>query len=222
MNETKTNLETLQDIKQMMERSSRFISLSGLSGIFVGVWALIGAGLAQYKIVQYYAYHYAKGPSEAGQLKNELLVIAGFVFMAALITATLFTYYKSKKQQVPLWGSAAKRLLWNTMIPMLGGAFFLWRMMTLHQYDLIASGCLIFYGLALVNGSKYTMGEVKFLGYAEIILGVLNLWLYRQGLLCWAIGFGLFHIIYGAAMWWKYDRQHNPSDTSVDSFKMEA
>lgn len=82
----------------------------------------------------------------------------------------------------------------------------LWRMMELREYELIAPASLIFYGLALVNGSKYTMGEVRYLGYAEIIIGIINLRLYHAGLLCWAIGFGIFHIIYGVAMWWKYDR----------------
>jgi len=42
MNVENTHLDTLQDIRKMMQRSSRFISLSGLSGIAAGIWALIG------------------------------------------------------------------------------------------------------------------------------------------------------------------------------------
>lgn len=190
----------------MMERSSRFISLSGWSGIVVGICALAGAAVAQWRINEYFDNDYSTVTPCPGCLKRELLIIAALVFVSAFVIATLFTFFKSKKEGVAIWGSAARRLLWNTVIPMAAGGFMLWRMMQLNQYDLVASGCLIFYGLALVNGSKYTLGEVKYLGYAEIALGILTLWLSRTGLFSWALGFGVFHIIYGVAMWWKYER----------------
>ena len=205
----------------MMERSSRFISLSGFSGIIVGVCALVGAFVANQRINTYFLNEYSSSIACPSCLKRDLIVIALLVFITALITATLFTFFKSKKANIPIWGTAARRLLWNTMVPMVAGAFFLWRMMELNQYDLIASGCLIFYGLALVNGSKYTLGEVKYLGYAEIILGIINLWMFRSGLLFWAIGFGVFHIIYGVAMWWKYDRISAGAEYEETGFKME-
>ncbi len=135
-----------------------------------------------------------------------MILIAALVFITAFITALLFTYLKSKKEGVAIWGITARRLLWNTMLPMIAGAFMIWRMMELRQYELIAPASLVFYGLALVNGSKYTLGEVRYLGYAEISIGIINLWLYHEGLLCWAIGFGISHIIYGIAMWWKQER----------------
>ncbi|MFS8081889.1 MAG: hypothetical protein ACMG51_00445 [Ginsengibacter sp.] len=222
MDNSINNLDTLKDIKKMMERSSRFISLSGLSGIIVGACALGGALLAHLRIKSYYGNEYNEGSACPSCLKNELLIIAGVVFVVAFILATLFTFFKSKKQGVSFLGNAARRLLWNTMLPMIAGAFMLWRMMELNQYDLIASGCLIFYGLALVNGSKYTIGEVRYLGYAEIIIGIINLWLIRQGLLFWAIGFGVFHIIYGVAMWWKYDRHSTEASIEVPGFKIEG
>lgn len=190
----------------MMERSSRFISLSGWSGIAVGFCALIGAGAAWYRIKDYYSNEYNASASCPSCLKTDLIIIAAIVFATAFITATLFTFLKTKKEGVAIWGSAARRLLWNTMLPMLVGGFLLWRMMELNHYELIAPVSLIFYGLALVNGSKYTIGEIRYLGYAEIIIGIINLWLFHDGLLFWAIGFGLFHIIYGVTMWWKYDR----------------
>ncbi len=205
----------------MMERSSRFISLSGFSGIIVGICALLGAFIANQRINTYFLNEYSNSIACPSCLKRDLIVIAIIVFITALVTATLFTFFKSKKASIPIWGTAARRLLWNTMLPMVAGGFFLWRMMELNQYDLIASGCLIFYGLALVNGSKYTLGEVKYLGYAEIILGIINLWMIRSGLLFWAIGFGVFHIIYGVAMWWKYDRNSAEAEFEESDFKME-
>ena len=199
-----------------MERSSRFISLSGLSGIAVGICALIGATAAWYRINFYYKEITAGNPC-ASCLKKDLIIIASIVFIVALITAALFTFLKTQKEGVAIWGNSAKRLLWNTMLPMLAGGFVLLRMIQLDQYQLIAPASLIFYGLALVNGSKYTIGEVRYLGYAEILLGVINLWLYHDGLFCWAIGFGIFHIIYGIVMWWKYERVPQNPEVEVMS-----
>lgn len=207
MNTTEKNLEALQDIRKMMERSGRFISLSGLSGIAAGICALIGAWLANQRIRFYYGeeYHTAFGCPSC--LKKDLILIAACVFLSAFISATLFTFIKSKKEGVAIWGNAARRLLWNTLLPIIAGGFLIWRMMELNQYELIASASLIFYGLALINGSKYTMGEVRYLGYAQIITGLFCLWFPHAGLQCWAFGFGVLHIIYGIAMWWKYDRK---------------
>lgn len=191
----------------MMERSGRFISLSGWSGITAGACALIGAWLANQRIRLYYSEEYTLQPGCPSCLKNDLILIAAGVFLGAFISATLFTFIKSRKEGVAIWGNAARRLLWNTLLPMIAGGFLIWRMMELKHYELIAPSSLIFYGLALINGSKYTMGEVRYLGYAQIITGLFCLWSARAGLECWAFGFGILHIFYGVAMWWKYDRK---------------
>ena len=65
---------------------------------------------------------------------------------------------------------------------------------------------LLFFGLALLNASKYTFGEIKILGISEIILGLVSMYWTSLGLLFWAIGFGLFNIIYGVYMYVKYER----------------
>lgn len=200
------DLTALQDIRKMMERSSRFISLSGWSGISAGICALAGAWLAHRKLLAYYN-DYSRVDSCPACLRNELLQIAIAVFIAAFATAMFFTYLKTRKDGVAIWGTTARRLLWNALLPMAAGGFVIWRMILLQQYDLVAGSCLIFYGLALINGSKYTMGEVRYLGYGQLITGIAGLWLTRSGLYLWAFGFGILHIIYGIAMWWKYDRR---------------
>jgi hypothetical protein len=215
MPNTSRDLETLQDIKRMMERSSRFISLSGWSGISAGLCALIGAGFAQKSIEHYYSVDYLRNSAYPFMLKINLLLIAIFTFTAALVLATFFTYLKSRKEGVTIWGSTARRLLWNTVLPMLAGGIFIWRLVDLKQYELLAPAALIFYGLALVNGSKYTMGEVRWLGYGEILLGIMNLWVLHEEVLFWSLGFGVLHIIYGAAMWWKYDRENQKGPEQI-------
>lgn len=201
-----TGLETLQDIRKMMERSSRFISLSGWSGVAAGTCALLGAWFGWQRITRYYAFEYGTSKACLECLRNDLLLIAGIVFLGALVSAFIFTYLRSRQDGAAIWGLAARRLLWNTLMPMAAGGLFILKLINLHQYDLVASACLVFYGLALVNGSRFTIGEIRWLGYAEIISGLVCLWMPRTSLFCWALGFGGLHILYGFAMWWKYER----------------
>lgn len=214
MNETEKLTSELHDIKQMMERSSRFISLSGLSGIAAGICALIGAWISKdvierNKLAVSHLKHSVDNADSilSGDfLHSKLLHIALFTFVAAVIFAFIFTYRRSKKAGVPIWGTTAKRLLINVCVPMLTGAVFLLALVQNGTYGFVAPGCLIFYGLGVLNASKYTLPETRYLGYGEIILGLINLFFVGDGLYFWAAGFGLLHIIYGIAMWMKYER----------------
>lgn len=197
MNESSSNVEALSEIKRMMERSSRFISLSGWSGIAAGICALAGAVIARYLL---------NDADSFGELKTNLMLLAALVFLAAFTLAMFFTYTQSKKDGVPIWGLTARRLIWNTLLPMLAGAVVILRLIDMEIYELLVPAALVFYGLALINGSKYTMGEVRYLGYAELLTGLISLWFPAYALIFWGIGFGIFHIIYGIAMWWKIDR----------------
>lgn len=214
--ETKdTTLDTLKNIKSMMEQSSRFISLSGLSGIAAGVCALIGAWKARevliyndinFELMQTLGF---SGLPLHSLIKIQLITIAAITFIAAFILAFITTYLRSKSQNVPIWGFTAKRLLISVIIPLGVGAIFTSRLFSLNMIGLIAPSCLLFYGIALFCASKYTLMEIKYLGYAQIILGLINLWFIGYGLYFWAIGFGILHIVYGIYMWWNYERGGN-------------
>ena len=203
-------LETLQDIKRIMERSSRFISLSGWSGISAGICALVGAWVAHSRIERFlhpaYGRNYYKSDSGV-LLMYDLVQIAAVTFIAAFVSAFIFTWSRSRRNGTPLWDPTVQRLAWNTILPMVVGGIVILRTLSLGYYTLVAPGCLIFYGLALVNASKYTLGEIRYLGYGQLILGVINLWVVGSGLYFWAAGFGILHIVYGAIMWWKYERK---------------
>ena len=208
MAEIEQELQALKDIRKMMEKSSRFISLSGWSGVSAGLAALVGAWLAHQRISSYFA-NWSIDDSCPDCLMRDLIIIAAAVFGVALTTAFFFTLTKSRQERVAIWGATSKRLLWNTVLPMAVGGVVILRMISLQYYELVAAVSLIFYGLALINGSKYTLGEVKFLGYAIVLTGLLGLWIPRQGLMLWAFGFGVLHILYGISMWWKYERRNN-------------
>jgi hypothetical protein len=208
MSEQNQPLETLRDIKQMMERSSRFISLSGLSGIAAGVFALIGAYFAYDWIHEYYVRFNDHGYSgtEFQKLKMNLLVMAAAVLAAALVSSFYFTWRRAKQNHLPIWDLTAKRLAINMLIPLISGGLFILAILQNDEWRYVAPACLIFYGLALVHASKYTLTDVRYLGICEIILGLINTQFVGYGLYFWAAGFGVLHIIYGFAMWWKYER----------------
>jgi hypothetical protein len=215
MSKQNHHLDTLQDIKQMMERSSRFISLSGFSGIAAGTCALVGAWFAN-NVIEENRYSVANvkiitrsndtSISIGVWMGNQLVQIAAVTFIAALVLAFIFTYIRSKKTNIPIWGSTARRLMINVMIPMIAGGIYLTKLIEDRAYHLIAPGCLIFYGLALLNASKYTLPETRYLGYGQMLLGIINLWFIGSGIYFWAFGFGVLHIIYGTMMWRKYER----------------
>lgn len=195
-------LETLQEIRKLMERSSRFIGLSGWSGIAAGCCALVGAAFAYPIVSDRLANNIPYSFSEI----NTLMIIGLCTFFAALISAFIFTYFKSKKTNTPVWGKTSKRLTWTVSVPIIVGGIFLFKLISYGFYGFVAPGCLIFYGLALFATGKQTVNETRYLAYGEIILGCFSLWQIGYGLYFWVIGFGLFHIFYGARMWYKYDR----------------
>jgi len=135
-----------------------------------------------------------------------MIVLALAVLAAALITSTFFTWRKARRSQLPIWDIASKRLAVNMAIPLAAGGFFVLGLLDHSGWNYIAPSCLVFYGLALVNASKYTLTDIRYLGLLEISLGCINMYYPHEGLYFWAAGFGILHIIYGLIMWWKYER----------------
>jgi hypothetical protein len=205
--EAKDYLKDIQDIKQMMTQSSRFISLSGLSGVLAGVYSLIGAWLA-YRTIYF-------DTSTSGSYRDlvisydavtRLLSIAFSVIVLSILTGLFLSLRKASKSNEKFWNPTSKRLLINFLIPLLTGGFFIVFLIEKNMFELIAPLTLIFYGLACVNASKYTLGDVRYLGISQIAIGLLSCWFLSYGLLFWAIGFGVCNILYGSIMYFKYDR----------------
>jgi uncharacterized membrane protein YgdD (TMEM256/DUF423 family) len=138
---------------------------------------------------------------------GRLFFIACVTFTAAFVFAFFFTWLRSRKTGVPLIGTVSRRLTFAVGIPLLAGAFYVVKLMQYGSFGMIAPGCLLFYGLGLVNASRYTLVEIKYLGYCQILLGIINLFFPGQGLYFWAVGFGVLHILYGIYMWYKYERE---------------
>lgn len=202
-------LQDISDIKNMMNKSSQFISLSGLGGIMAGVYALIGAFIA-HEIIENNSNYITGDYNNTITLESTtfklVLLIAISVLFLSITTAVLLTYNKAKREGETVWNSTSKRLLTNFMIPLVTGGIFGLLLLRNESYGLIAPVTLIFYGLSCVNASKYTLRDVRYLGITIIIIGLLATEFSGYALEFWALGFGLCHIVYGSMMYFKYDR----------------
>jgi hypothetical protein len=204
---TESSLETLKEIRSMMERSARFLSLSGWSGIWAGSVGLVGAGVAHYILQnENIDLNYPIGWLSYSIGIVKLFALAIVVFIVALIGGYYFTYRKNKKAGVSIWNSASKKMIINLGIPFAAGAVVILAFIMNGDWQYVSSGCLIFYGLSLINGSKYTVSDIKYLGLLEVIAGCIGLFISPgYGLYLWAFGFGVLHIVYGVIMWRKYE-----------------
>ncbi len=207
------HLENLIEIRSIMEHSSRFISLSGLSGVLAGIFALIGATVAFW----YFNYEFYT-PELFNQIFDYkgyplpdflifLFADAGLVFVFSLFFAIVLTTRKAKKSGHEIWSKAVKQMLVALIIPVVTGGIFCVVLLFYGAIFLIAPATLIFYGLALLNASKYTLNDIKYLGIIEILLGLTACFIPGYSLLIWAIGFGVFHVLYGIIMYYKYEKQ---------------
>lgn len=208
-----SHLEALNEIRSLMERSSRFISLSGLSGVAAGISALLGAaaaysflGVAPFSGRRPYYLAAVQAERWGVDYITFFLLDAALVLILALGSGIFFTTRKARRKGQAIWGPLTRRLIANLALPLLAGGIFCLALFYHGQLELIAPATLVFYGLALVNASKYTLNDIRYLGIIEITLGLAALFLPGYGLEFWAIGFGLFHILYGALMYFKYER----------------
>lgn len=207
-------LSDLAHIRSLMERSTRFISLSGLSGVFAGVVALGGAWVAQHHVagrlgspsddLTYGAVRYAL--MEGDSLMVALLFDAVVVLAVALLGAFWFTWRRSKRMGQGLWDGSAQRLMWNLFIPLAAGGIVCLALMYHGLPGLVAPATLVFYGLALLNASKYTLDEIRWLALSELALGLVASFWIGAGLMFWALGFGVLHIVYGGLMWVRHEK----------------
>ncbi len=207
---TNDHLDTLADIRQLMERSSKFLSLSGLSGVSAGLAALVGVGIAYLRLhsSELLSYGGADGlPTDSrADLVQFLLTDAALVLVLAIGLGIFFTVRKARRQGLSVWNPASQRLLSALLVPLVVGGLFCLGLIRYGLLWLTFPATLVFYGLALLNASKFTVRELYYLGLCELALGLFSLFFTGYNLPVWATGFGLLHIVYGTGMYLKYDR----------------
>ena len=199
--DSKKYIEDISEIKDLMKRSSRFLSLSGLSGILAGVYAILGATVA-------YFFLMPKGEYVVLHSWNFRMIIFLLlcVAMLSIITGYLLTACKAKKNNEKIWDGTTRRLLFHFLVPLITGGIYILIKLNSQHYGLTASLMLIFYGLALLNASKFTLSNVQYLGLTEIVLGLICAALPGYGFWFWVMGFGVLHIVYGSLIYLKEER----------------
>lgn len=200
--ESKDYLKDISEIKNLMNKSSRFISLSGLSGILAGIYALIGAAVAYWLVMGYSDGKLILDGRIFNLVMLDLLLVAFF----SIVTAIYLTTKKAKRQGEKIWDNTSRRLVINFLIPLVVGGLYILIILHQQKYGQTGGLMLIFYGLALVNASKYSIGDIRYLGMIEIALGLTSALFPGYGFWLWILGFGVMHIVYGTWMHFKFDR----------------
>jgi len=208
MKDQQDYIRDIAEMRSMMERSSKFLSLSGLAGVMAGIYALAGAYIA-YKVFYFNPDEIVYNTIRSGNVSFSLLKViflAITILLLAVGTAIFLSHKKAKKRGEKLWNATAKRLMINMAVPLMAGGLLILILIAKGLLGLIAPFTLIFYGLALYNASKFTYEEVRSLGLIEIGLGLISSYFVGYGLVFWALGFGVVHIIYGIYMHYRYER----------------
>ena len=200
-------IKDISEIRSIMERSSRFISLSGLSGVMAGVYALVASYLA-YRVMYVHSsiLTYRKIYVLDKDTLIYLFLVAVITLLLSVVTGIYLTTRKAKKDGLKIWEEGSKKLLVNLLIPLISGGVFIIAVAHRGYLWVVPPASLLFYGLALVNASKFTLKDVHYLGLSEIVLGLIATFYPGYGLIFWAVGFGILHILYGVSMYYKYER----------------
>jgi predicted lysophospholipase L1 biosynthesis ABC-type transport system permease subunit len=191
------HIRDITEIRSMMERSSKFLSLSGLAGVMAGIYALVGAYVA------YSLFHFDAAESAANP---KVYLLAAGILVLAVGTAIILSSRKARQRNERVWNATSRRLLMHMAVPLFTGGILILMFIAYGLIGLIIPMSLIFYGLALFNAGKFTFDEVKFLGIIQVALGLLSAYFTNYGLLFWALGFGVFHIVYGIYIHFRHER----------------
>lgn len=208
-------LQSVNEIKELMERSSKFVSLSGLTGILVGSYSLVGAYIANQILISTNPHVKETIPILGMDISiqvKQMILLALCILTASIVSAILISYYKAKKRGQKVFNKLVYRIIWSFAVPLITGGLFCIALLHHHHYGLTSSVMLLFYGLALINVSKYTFSNAAYLGYCFLTLGIIDCFMEKHAILFWAIGFGIFHILYGILFYLQYERKKELND----------
>jgi hypothetical protein len=211
MNDKSRSFEDLNTIRRIMEESSRFLSLSGLSGIVAGIIAIAGGVFAYFAILKgnvllTHEYISGLGPEQKSLISLWLIIDFLVILISAIGVSIFFSYRRSLGQGLKIWTPVSKRMLINMFIPLVTGGILILILFKDNQWQLIVPSMLLFYGLALVSAGKFTYTDVFYLGILEILVGLISALFPVYGLYFWCFGFGFLHIFYGLVMYRKYEK----------------
>ncbi len=172
--------EELASIRNMMEKSSKFSNLSGLSIFFTGLLTIIAASVIYFDIgfsysdveISYSQLINNEGSKENLDQKIRLLsLIASVILALSLLILYVTASKKTKREGIKLFNPTFKRTVRSLVVPLVSGGVFSFFLIYNQMYGLVAPATLIFYGLGLIAASSFL-----FYGCWFIVLGY-RLWL---------------------------------------------
>ena len=200
-------IKEIGQIRSLMEKSSKFMSISGLSGVLIGSYALIGAFLGYITVYGFNsAFGYRDYYVNDIAVIYKLILIASIVLIFSIVTGVWMANRKAIKIGQSIWNPTSKSLFKSISVPLMTGGIMSVILVCRGEYGLIASAMLVFYGLALHAAGSFSFKELRYLGILDILLGLLALCLPGYGIYFWAIGFGVLHIIYGLIVHQRYEK----------------
>ena len=199
-------LKDIAEIRSMMERSSKFLSLSGWAGIMAGIYALIGAYIAHTFLHFKPNEAISEIPVETTFDIQKLIFLAITILVISITTAIFLSFRRATKKSEPVWNTTSRRLLIHMSMPLGSGGILILFFLSSGQIGLLLPISLIFYGLSLFDAANYTYSDLKYLGIIQTTLGLMSAFFIQYSLLFWAVGFGFMHIIYGLYIYLKYER----------------
>lgn len=205
MKENQDYIRDIAEMRSLMERSSKFMSLSGLAGIIVGMYALVGAYVA-YKVLHFNPDGLAYNSPDTGTSMLNVFLLATVVLVLAVGTVVYLSYKNANKKGEKFWNPTARRLVINMAVPLIAGGILVLILIAKDLVGLIAPFTLIFYGLSLYNAGKFTYAEVRSLGLVQVALGLIGTYFIEYGLLIWTLGFGIVNIVYGIYLHYRYEK----------------
>lgn len=201
--EEKEVRQTLNDIREMMSKSSRFQSVSGWSIIIVGLYAAVASAMAAAVIgvgdwlPGFENLHRYANLNTPSRIRTAALIAIGLLALS-LLTVFVFAIVKSKRHHLRFaLDKRMMQMLLDFFVPLAAGGLLSMALVMQGHYGLTSSIMLLFYGLALINCSHYTYPVLRYLGYAELLIGVVDCFTMSHALLFWFLGFSVMHILFG-------------------------
>jgi hypothetical protein len=200
MKDKEDYIKDIAEMRSIMERSTKFLSLSGVAVVLIGVYALVAVYIA-YQVIGY-------DPREATSpdMINKLLGFGAIVMAVSVITVIFLSRQKAIRRNEKFWNPTFRRLLVHALTPLLTGGILILIFIAKDLPAFIIPLSLVFYGLMLYTAGKFTFPEFQAIGLVEIALGLFSAYYTPYSLGSWAIGFGLVHIGLGLYLYFRYER----------------
>ena len=204
----------MDDIREMMSKSSRFQAISGWSIVVIGLYAAVASAMAAAVIgvgdwlpccenLQRFAV--LNTPS---RIRIAALIAIG-LFALSLLTVFVAAIIKSKRNNLRFaFDKRMCQMLVDFFIPLIAGGLLSMALVQQGHYGLTSSIMLLFYGLALVNCSHYTYPALRWLGYSELLIGIIDCFTMSHALLFWFLGFSVMHILFGVIYVIMFERKN--------------